>query len=137
MAAGVFVDTSAIYSFVDAMDERHEPVLDTWTRLRDGGAFLLTTNYVLVESLALLQRRSGMAAATDFVLNVVPLLEVEWVDRETHEAAVQSVVAAGKRDLSLVDCVSFAVMRRLGLRQVLTVDEHFGEQGFECLPEPR
>jgi predicted nucleic acid-binding protein len=33
-----------------------------------------------------------------------------------------------------VDCSSFEVMRRGGIRRVLTLDRHFREQGFESLP---
>ena len=40
-----------------------------------------------------------------------------------------------RRQLSLVDCASFDIMRRLGLRDVFAFDPHFAEQGFRCLPE--
>ena len=33
----------------------------------------------------------------------------------------------------IVDYVSFAVMRRLGIRQAFTNDRHFQEAGFETL----
>ncbi len=42
-------------------------------------------------------------------------------------------VAAGRRQLSLVDCVSFEVMRRIGLNRAFCLDPHFEEQGFEVL----
>jgi predicted nucleic acid-binding protein len=41
---------------------------------------------------------------------------------------------AGQRDLSLVDFVSFELMRREGIRTAFTFDRHFAEQGFECVP---
>lgn len=34
---------------------------------------------------------------------------------------------------SLVDCISMNVMRRLRLRQVLTNDRHFAQEGFTVL----
>ena len=51
-----------------------------------------------------------------------------------HEAAVEAVLTAGKRKLSLVDCVSFQVLRQLGVQAVFCFDEHFREQGFEVIP---
>jgi predicted nucleic acid-binding protein len=34
---------------------------------------------------------------------------------------------------SLTDCISMNVMRRDGLSEVLTNDEHFTQEGFRCL----
>ena len=36
-------------------------------------------------------------------------------------------------DLSFTDCVSFAVMKRLGLEKVLSFDNHFSRAGFEIV----
>jgi predicted nucleic acid-binding protein len=41
-----------------------------------------------------------------------------------------ALLTAGRRELSLVDCVSFACMRRLGITRALHFDRHFKEQGF-------
>jgi uncharacterized protein len=37
------------------------------------------------------------------------------------------------RSLSLVDCVSFVVMRQMGLDTAFVFDRHFRNQGFHCL----
>ena len=57
-----------------------------------------------------------------------------WVDQPTHEAGVAAVLAAGRRKLSLVDCVSFEIMRRGGIRRAFSFDPHFREAGFELVP---
>ncbi len=36
-------------------------------------------------------------------------------------------------DASIVDCISFAVMRRLGLAEAFTNDQHFTAAGFTTL----
>ena len=51
-----------------------------------------------------------------------------------HRAAVAAVLASARRNLSLVDCASFEVMRRRGLRTAFTLDRHFAEQGFAVVP---
>jgi len=76
----------------------------------------------------------GLEAVTDFQRDVVPLLSLEWVDENYHEAGLAAVLTAKRRNLSLVDCVSFEVMRRNRVKNVLTFDKHFGEHGFHCLP---
>lgn len=130
----VFVDTSAICALLNANDEAHERAALAWRRLRGADAQFLTTNYVLLETTAVLQNRLGLDAVAALANNIAPVLNIEWVTPELHEAATEALFAANRRDLSLVDCVSFATMRRLGLRQAFTLDPHFRRQGFECLP---
>ena len=65
---------------------------------------------------------------------MLPWVNVVWVDEVLHQTAMAGLLVARRRDLSLVDCASFAVMRRLGLRRAFTLDGHFAEQGFEVLP---
>jgi predicted nucleic acid-binding protein len=90
---------------------------------------------VLVETLALVQRRMGLEAVQTLVSDMLPVLQVEWVDETEHWAGVQLLLSLGRRRVSLVDCVSFVQMRRLGLQKVFAFDTHFAEQGFVCLPE--
>jgi len=98
------------------------------------GDHLISSNYVITECAALLQNRLGMAAVRDLFLVVAPSLRVHWVEPDEHESAVRTLLALGRRRLSLVDCVSFGVMRRLGIERAFTLDQHFAEQGFECAP---
>ena len=129
-----FADTSALYAFLDKANRSHELVTQIWDTVSAGGGLLVTTNYTVLETAALCQSRFGPPIARDLFDRVVPGLDVHWVDQEVHEAAVAALLVANRRDLSLVDCVSFEVMRRLDIRQAFTLDEHFREQGFEVVP---
>jgi len=95
---------------------------------------LITSNYVLVESFALLQASLGMEAVRAFHDAVLPVLHVHWTTPEDHEVAMQALLVADRRRLSLVDCTSFQLMRRLGVPRAFAFDRHFAEQGFELLP---
>ncbi len=130
----VLVDSSAFYAFLDKANAAHETVLAAWDGAVAAGDSMVATNYIVAETAALCQRRLGMEATREFLVEVVPVLQMHWVDQETHDAGVASLLAAGRRDLSLVDCISFAVMRRLGLRRAFTLDPHFRDQGFDCVP---
>ena len=63
-----------------------------------------------------------------------PSLSTVFVDRTVHEAAVSAVLAAQRRELSLVDMVSFEIMRRAGIRSAFTFDDHFPRFGFDIQP---
>jgi predicted nucleic acid-binding protein len=126
----VFVDTSAILAVLDGSDDRHEAAKRAWIRLLEDERPLVCHNYILAETAAVLARRVGMDAVRIFEHDVAPVLRVAWITREIHGAAVGAHLASGRRDLSLVDCASFEVMRRAGLREAFAFDPHFKEFGF-------
>lgn len=130
----LFIDTSALYALLDGDDSRHADMVAAWRTVTDNGRILFTSNYVLVETFALVQRRLGLEAVHGLADVFVPLLQPVWVDEELHAAAVASLFTAAERRLSLVDCASFELMRRLGLTDVLALDADFARQGFNLLP---
>ena len=74
-----------------------------------------------------MQNRLGMKALKVFQEDILPVIRVEWINMEMH-------LAAARRKLSLVDCVSFEAMRLSGISTVFTFDKHFREQGFKFIP---
>ena len=132
----IFVDTSALVAFLDADQPRHAEVIDTWDRAVADEKALFTSNCVLVESFALVQRRLGLEALRALADVLVPMLRPLWIDEELHAAAVASRFAAGRRKLPLVDCTSFELMRRRGPTDALALDDDFARQGFRLLPAP-
>jgi uncharacterized protein len=129
-----FIDTSAILAILNASDRFHPPAREAWNELLNSEATLFTSNYILLETSALLQHRFGIDALRLFEGDLLPVIEICWVDQPIHEQGMSALLAANRRDLSLVDCTSFEIMRQRGLKKVFTFDPHFGEQGFEILP---
>ena len=130
----VFVDTSAFYSVFDQGDSNHDAARDTWLRLLKAEDALLTTNYVLLESSALLQHRLGIAALRVFQEDVVPLLRIDWVSEDRHRSGVEAVLAAARKRLSIVDCIAFQTMRENAVHTAFCFDRHYSEQGFTVIP---
>ncbi len=131
----VFLDTSAFFAVLDIDDANHQKASEQWaTLVASEDNALVTTNYVLVECLALIQHRLGQDAVRRFQEDMLGLINVHWIDPEAHRAAVSAFLAASRRKLSFVDCVSFDVMRYLGIRYAFAFDLHFSEQGFTCIP---
>ena len=125
----IFLDTSAIYALADKADPNHVTAYGKFgDALKSGEAFLLH-NYILLESTALLQARLGISSAILF-LKDSKSFDVEWVDSDLHEEAEKELERIGKRGISLVDCTSFIVMKKRGVRKVLAFDPDFGDQGF-------
>jgi len=133
----IFVDTSALFAVLDADDQNYGSARQTWVDLVTQEADLVSTNYVLLETFALIQRRLGVKAVRTFQQDVVPMLRVEWVKQAHHSAGIAALLIASSRLLSLVDCISFETMRRLGIKTAFAFDRHFIEQGFVCIPANR
>jgi predicted nucleic acid-binding protein len=132
----VFVDTSALYPLLVRTDEDHELVARTFRRLLDDGRALTTSNYVLLETTAVLQHRLGLAPVHDLEAHIVPLLQVLWVNGDLHRTAVQRLFRANLRQVSLVDCSSFELMDAHGIRDAFALDDDFPRQGYRVLPRP-
>lgn len=129
----IFIDTSAFFAVIDSDDENHAPAARIWSNLVEQAERMFTNNYVLLETISLLQRRLGISAVNDFVF-ALAFVEVAWIDAEEHERALAGLLIAGRRHLSLTDCSSFETMRRIGIQRVFSFDPHFSEQGFDCIP---
>jgi len=124
-----FIDTSAIYAWTDRGDPNHEEAKRRLSSVLAAGEPLLTHNYVLVECGALLQKRLGLEIALS-VLEDARSFELEWVERGTHEEAVRRLRVKRRRQVSLVDQVSFLVMRSRGMDTAFAFDQHFEDEGF-------
>lgn len=125
-----FVDTSALLTLLNRSETNHQAALNAWERLVDSREVLITSSFVLVETYALLQSRLGLEAVRTMHDEITPLLDVQWVDQATFAAGASGLLLAARRQLSLVDCVSFVLMRTLGIDTAFAWDRHFTDQGF-------
>ena len=125
-----FVDTSFFIALLDEDDEQAPAAAALWRQASAAHLPVFTTNYVVLEACAVFQRRLGPAAVRMFVHELLAPVDLEWVTRDDHERAVEALRVADRRRLSLVDCTSFEVMRRMEAHECLAFDRHFAEQGF-------
>ncbi len=125
----IFLDTSAIFALADVNDLNHEPAVELFGRAIAAGESFLVHNYVLIESAALLQRRLSFDSALR-LLRDAEAFEVHWVTSSDHLQAVGLLEERHRRQLSLVDCMSFVVMRERETPRYLAFGADFGREGF-------
>jgi uncharacterized protein len=128
-----FLDTSAIYALADRGDANHKRAVDQLTALLASNERLVTHNYVLTESMALVQHRLGLAAALKLAHDA-SAFDVEWITSVVHDQAVKRLRSTGRRKLSLVDAVSFVVMKARDVSDAFAFDPHFEQAGFRVVP---
>lgn len=126
----IFLDTSAIYAWADAGDPNHRAAVRYLQAILESGEELLTHNYVLVESIALLQARLGLSAATKLAKDSNAFV-IEWVDDDLHAAGIGELARSKRRQVSLVDHVSFLVMKRRNVVTAFGFDPDFASAGFQ------
>jgi predicted nucleic acid-binding protein len=122
-----------LYALLDADDQDHRQAAKALAGLE--GSELITHSFVVVETSALVQARLGLPALRSLHDRLLAPLTIVWVDEPLHDTALAALLGAGRRHVSLVDWVSFELMRKRGIETALAFDPDFADQGFALLPE--
>jgi predicted nucleic acid-binding protein len=125
----IFLDTSAIYAWADTADPNHRTALRRLQAILQSREELLTHNYVLVESVALLQARLGLMAAVKLAKDS-SVFVIEWVDDDLHASGIRELERSRRRRISLVDQISFLVMKRRAVATAFAFDPDYETAGF-------
>jgi hypothetical protein len=131
----LFVDTSAWFAYANRKDPDHAPVRETLDGF-DGR--LVTSNYVFDETVSLCRYRLGhrVAGAVGSVLLDPDIVDLTRLTADDERTAWDLFRERPDQRYSFTDCTSFALMRRLDLSDVLTLDEDFRIEGFRLLLNP-
>jgi predicted nucleic acid-binding protein len=133
----IFADTSGWATLFVQQEPFHAFACDMIFRLQAQGWRIYTSNYVLSELSALLM--SPMRVHGQLRMSIrdrirsAPWVEIVHIDEAIDQESWQLLFSRPDKEFSLVDCSSFAVMRRLALRTALTTDHHFEQAGFHRL----
>lgn len=130
----VYVDTSAFLALANLQDQNHQAATSTWMGLGRKKEHLVISNYVMIETIALLHARFGTQEVEEYLREILPVIEVVWAGVNDHLSAVTAMLAhPGKRGPSLVDCMSFQVIRERRIADVFTYDRHFDGRGYKMI----
>jgi len=129
----IFIDTSAFIALIESDDEFHLAAANLFKEAVASDEKLFTSNYVLLETIFLLQREIGLSAVNDFRKLMLPLVIVIWVDEKINNDCLNNLTAAEKRKISLTDYSSFYILDSFKIGRVFTFDKHFKEKGYQIL----
>ena len=132
----MFVDTAAWVAAADRADAACPLVQESRDKWLSAGGLLTTTDYVIDETLTTLRFRLGLDAAEAWWLQIdgSTRLRIESIDEARGERARALFFRYRDKDFSFTDCCSFVLMQELRILQVLTLDHHFRQMGFEVVP---
>jgi predicted nucleic acid-binding protein len=123
-----FIDTSALVAILDADDPNHADAQLVFQALGIDGD-VVTHNYIHAEAAAVVLRRLGRTVCMRLLDTLLPAIPTVWVDQPLHDAA-HAAMRASNATASLVDHVSFEVMRRAGITVAFAYDRDFDIAGF-------
>ena len=131
----IFADTFYWIALADSTDSAHRQALELTSRLAD--ISVVTTDEVLVEYLTFFataherMRRKALTNAQRIL--EVPGISVVPQSRDSLLSGMSFYGARPDKGYSLTDCISMQTMRREGIKEVLTNDRHFEQEGFRAL----
>jgi len=131
----IYVDTSAFYALLDRADPHHKEASSLWVALMDNKFALVTSNYVVSETMKLLQKRIGFEAARVWHRDILSVLDVLWVDEGIHQKAYELWLNLGRSHLSLVDCASFVSMHHHQIERAFCFKRQFIIHGFDLISD--
>ena len=126
----IFVDTSFWVGLAFPRDNRHDEVRELHRVYASQP--LVTSNHIRGETWTVLSRRVGHHVATRSldILERAPRLRIEFVTPQLEDESLRWLRQHDEREYSFVDATSFALMRKLRIREALAFDADFAAAGF-------
>lgn len=131
----VFVDTVAWIALLNANDALHAQAQQVMTALRHQNAYLVTTEFVLLEVADALTAPSVRAQTIAFIegLRELPILHIVPASQDLLAEGWMLYGRRSDKDWGLTDCISFVIMAQEQVAQAFTSDHHFEQAGFTNL----
>lgn len=125
----IFVDTGNWYAVNVEEDPDHERTRELFLGAMSD---LITTDYVVDELLTLLSARGNRDIAVRIGERfwTQEASDLEWTKEDDIWEAWRVFTTFNDKQWSFTDCVSYAVMKRLGIREAFALDEYFKQFGF-------
>ena len=134
----IFVDSGAWIALFNARDQHHTDARVIYSELGQKQTRILTTDYVLDESVTRLRYDSGYTAANRFLETIERAegtnnLAVARIDESVFDQAKWLFRQYSSEKLSFTDCTSFVVCQHYGISAAFAFDQHFPIMGISLL----
>ena len=129
----LFVDTSAWLALNDRNDQYYSRAVTKSTEIKKHRIELITSEYIIDESITLIRYRVSHQAAVIFGNSLLDsnIVRIEDVNAEDRLKAWEMFKKFEDKELSFTDCTSFVLMKNLRLQKAFTFDEHFRAMRLE------
>lgn len=132
----IFLDSSALVAMADRRDPDHHSVTNFIQAVKDQVS-LITTDYVLDETVTVVKKRYGYELAVQLgrKLRASEFCRYHILSPEDEAATWAVFEKYQDKAWSYTDCSCLAIMQRLDIVEVLSLDAHFRQMSMHVWPE--
>ncbi|EHR79048.1 DNA-binding protein [Thermococcus litoralis DSM 5473] len=134
----IYMDTSAMIALASRTDKNHKKAREFFEKSIRGGIKFVVGRPVLVEFLNGVSKRVNKKTAIQLYKSYAKS-RVVIIEKEREEDWEKAWEIFEKYEdqngMDVVDCLSFAIMERLKIREAFTFDKDFEVYGFKRLPD--
>ena len=135
----VFLDSSALKANYDSGDDYHAKAAGLMRKIAAREAEVtsfVTTDYVLDEAVTLTRFAHSHGKAVELAEATLSskFVKLVYCDEELFTDGMKVFKQHSDKEWSLTDCVSFATMKKYGVKAAFTFDAHFKQAGFATVP---
>ena len=131
----MLIDTSGLLCLHYPTEPLHSLACTAYKR----ATVRVTHSYIIAEYVALANaRRFPRSSILAFVIDLLdnPDIETVWINESLYRKAIDLLMIRQDKSYSLCDSISFVLMRERRIKEVLTTDRHFEQEGFIRLLHP-
>jgi hypothetical protein len=133
----IFVDTGAWIALADENDIKHSAAKKIYELLKKKNISLIISDYIFDETTTWLHYKAGHGIACNWGNKILDSHMVKMVKvKENHiEIAWDIFQKYHDQKFSFTDCVSFSIMKSMGINMTFAYDSHFSTMGFILIGE--
>ena len=135
----IFADTGAWIALADENDIKHKTAKEIYDLLKKKNVSLIITDYIFDETTTWLNYKVGHVIACDWGNKILNSHMVKMVKvKENHIVIAWDIFQKyNDQKFSFTDCVSFSIMKSMGINMAFAYDSHFSIMGFILIGEEK
>ena len=133
----IFIDSSAFYLIINKGERLHKIAKKTFNKIILDNDILVTSDYIIDETLTLVSRKWGKYYAIEFWDSIKnsDILKVMKLSERQFYKTIDLFRKYKDHDFSFTDCSCFIMMNDLKINKVFTFDKHFLSFGLDGYPK--
>lgn len=127
----VFVDTNIFVAIRDTQDSTHSRAVKIYEELKSKKVKFFTSSDIIGETLTVLAKKLGKAAASEFLENFSVLIKEIFIDKYLHQETRDFFQRVKSKNISFIDCSSVVAMKRHKIKTIFSFDQDFKTLGVK------